>query len=163
MISKRMDLKRIIEIIEAYGSRPESWPMEERESAIAFVKTHPKTEDYRMGQQTLDFALDEVQASNIDINALSSRILAKIELSQFTFIDRVLNWLFPVKTFSLWQPALAAALPIAMGIFLGAQISVVDDEWDQEFYLNSFSNNSFDLYPINLNSNEANLKEAGND
>jgi len=162
-----IDLKRFKVILGAYGANPEKWPVEEKNDAIRFLKMSPEAEIFVDLQHELDQRLNETYVEEINVEKLSLSILNTLpnpNRIQKSFFENVLDWLFPEETTALWKPALAAVLPLVIGITYGAQLSLSneEDKWDQEFYLSSLIdyNISTELY---LDNTETSKSEEKND
>jgi hypothetical protein len=140
-----MNHQRLIQIIQAYGTRPENWPAEERADAQALLaanETDPVgSDDYQVrrllaGEAHIDDALDSYAVTTPLY--LRSRILA--DLPKKLLLDRVLEWLLPdlgeLRSY-FWRPALVACLPLVIGLMLGNNLFTVDssEAWEDEIAL----------------------------
>jgi hypothetical protein len=98
--------------------------------------------------QAFDDALDRYQV-DIDVGDLAGRIIAAVtgpsrpgQTGKGTrLLDRILDWLMPADTSprNLWRPAVAAALPLLLGVAIGSTINLDEpdttDSWQDEIYL----------------------------
>ncbi|MCB1647500.1 MAG: hypothetical protein KDI36_18705 [Pseudomonadales bacterium] len=134
-----MDPDRFRTIVEAFGADPERWPEAERTAAQAFLASSPQAQQLLAAEQDLDALLDTVPAPAIADQ--SAGILARLPVAEPALIERLTDWLIPERMSfaTFFRPALAAALPLLAGIYLGPMINLTDTEtvnyWDEEVYL----------------------------
>jgi hypothetical protein len=162
-----IDLMRFKVMVEAYGANPDKWPVEERMDTLRFLKTSHKAKAFFDIQDKLDQQLNKTYDEEVNLAHLSLGILdalSKLNSTQDSIFEKWLGWLIPTDTTTMWKPALAAVLPLAMGITYGALLSLSDaeDKWDQEFYLSSLIDNklSTEFY---LENAETPISEVKND
>ena len=136
-----MTLERFEEIVKAYGAASDSWPIDEREAALTFLENNSQAQVLLKNETSLDLMLDELSFEVPNISLLNRNIMEKLESEKLDLSEKILDWILPRKPISIWQPALAAALPVLVGILFGMQIESLslEEEWDKEFYLNAFS------------------------
>lgn len=140
MASERFDA-----IIEAYGSRPERWPAEERAAALAYLRDNPQAQALVNSYRALDDLLDEYQVEGL--TSLQQHVLVQTALvSESTLLDRVFEWLLPRSERVLawfWRPALLACLPLLCGLYLGNHFSFGIDgtqpSWEDEMFMLSLN------------------------
>ena len=148
-----MNLQRFNQIINAYGAKIESWPLEERHEAAEFMQRNIEARDLIKAEILLDQQLDDYSLRDIDANRLTNNIVTTIAAQTQSdlqselrlkkepttlsgFLDRLLDWLLPIEPIQFWRPALAASLPLIVGGLLGMTIdtSQLDssDYWEDE-------------------------------
>ena len=112
--------ERFNTLIETYGTQAQRWPEDEREIAIAYLRTTPSARLIVEEYQELDDLLDLHCIPSLTL--IEKRVLSNsLNLVRETLIDRLLNWLLPHSERVLawiWRPALVAAFPLVFGIFL---------------------------------------------
>ena len=131
-----MNHKRLMQIIEAYGTRAEQWPEEERDAAVEQLRHDPRARQLLNSLSIIDIALDSSDATVIP--NLRDKILSN--LPQRLWIDRCLEWLLPSVDELLayfWRPVLAASLPLITGFLLGGSLftAEVTESWEDEIVL----------------------------
>ncbi|MFT7688541.1 MAG: hypothetical protein ACI9FB_003905 [Candidatus Azotimanducaceae bacterium] len=135
-----LSVQRFRIIIEAYGANSDKWPDDEKNDALLLLETNPDAKIIFDLQQKLDHQLDTTYVKGVNLERLSLGILNNLPKQESaTILERLLKWLIPAETTAIWKPALAAFLPLMLGITYGAQLSFsnAEDNWDQEFYLSS--------------------------
>ncbi|WP_353573333.1 hypothetical protein [Candidatus Albibeggiatoa sp. nov. BB20] len=146
-----MNIKRFTQIIEAYGADSNRWPESERQAALALLTI--STEAQKMLQQAdvLDNFLNTVAVNSPSLQ-LQQGIFDAVARSPKPddAWQELIDWLFGTT----WQqhllrPALALLLPLILGIFLGVQLTTVEDTpltqealWQTEMNLLAFDMNS---------------------
>ncbi|WOJ92098.1 hypothetical protein R0135_09895 [Congregibacter variabilis] len=127
-----MSPERLEELLETYGSREERWPEDQRSEMRACLDAFPQLQRQLFEARDLDLMLDSYCPEDID---LQQRILDALPVS---VADRLLNWLLPEVPGLWWRPAMAAALPMLLGLAIGmesqslASIDVMTDWEEQE-------------------------------
>lgn len=120
-----MNIDSFKALIDSYGTNLETWPADRREAALELLAESEQAQQVIESERALD---DKLALSTVDINlaALESRILAATLNRSKSRIDRLISWLLPDpdRPVTLWRPALAAALPLAFGLYLGSAISL---------------------------------------
>ena len=58
-----MNHKRLVQIIEAYGTRAEQWPEEERNAAVEQLRHDPEARQLLNSLSIIDIALDSYDAT----------------------------------------------------------------------------------------------------
>ena len=136
-----MNHERLQALLDAFGANPDRWPDEEREAALHLLETDPALRESAERQAQLDLALGswEPEVPALNLQALNARLA---QTSRQDMLDRILAWLIPEETLTLWRPAFAAACTLALGIALGSTLNLnadAEDEfaqsWDDELYL----------------------------
>ncbi len=124
-----MEPERFRALLDAYGGDPQRWPGEERAAMQAFLVEHAEAETWRREAQALDLAL---AAYHVDALDLSARILDGVPRSP---LERFVDWLLPGEVQAWWRPAMAAAVPLFLGVAIGladpgdAGTTVTDSDW----------------------------------
>ena len=108
-----MDPERFRFLLDAYGSDSRHWPAEERPAMEAFLAENAEAEVWRREAQALDLALSGYSVESFD---LTDRILGSVPRSA---LEQVLDWLLPEEPRAWWRPAVAAAIPLFLGIAIG--------------------------------------------
>ena len=67
-----MDLERLKQILEAYGSRPENWPVAERHAAKLFLSQSSDAQVLVAEQSAIDAVLDELPAGEVSVSLKES-------------------------------------------------------------------------------------------
>jgi len=157
-----MNSHRFTQIIDAYGSRAERWPQDEREAMQQYISINASAQQYLHSQISLDALLDADLGVDIGANLaadfgaetgqpslqrkrLEARIMANLPPAFPTrqddrLADRLLAWLLPGSNKGdFWRPTLVACLPLLVGLAIGNNVSLEtqDDSytWDEEVYL----------------------------
>lgn len=114
-----MNHNRLRSIIEAYGTREENWPDEERADALALLGVDKPAQQLLADYSFVDEALDSLDA--MPGADLRDRILQRLQPRHW--VDRCIAWLLPdideLREY-FWRPVLAASLPLVTGLLLGA-------------------------------------------
>jgi hypothetical protein len=141
-----MNSHRFTQIIDAYGSRAERWPQDEREAMQQYISIHASAQQYLHSQISLDALLDaETGQPSLQQKRLEARIMANLPPAFPTrqddsLADRLLAWLLPgPNKYAFWRPTLVACLPLLVGLAIGSNVSLEaqDDSytWDEQVYL----------------------------
>jgi hypothetical protein len=131
-----MNETRVQELIDAYGAREARWPDEERDAAVTLLAQSPVLQAYQLRAAELDEALDRHTVPlSMSVASLLDKLpepqsAAKTSLDEKGGLESVLAWLFPQGWGRLWQPALAASLPIAAGLYMGSAGLMMPDTTD---------------------------------
>jgi hypothetical protein len=78
-----------------------------------FLAANPEAEAWRREAQALDLALHAYAVPDLNI---ADRVLASVPRS---LLERGLDWLLPAEPVLWWRPAVAAALPLVLGVAIG--------------------------------------------
>ena len=137
-----MNHDRLIELIEAYGGNEDAWPEDEREAARTLLSTSEEARQLLSESRYLDKLLQgyAVEFNQETRTRLTENVMAKV---QPDLVERLINWLLPdiqSITTSIWRPALAASMTLALGVLLGLGLpidSYLQEELtaEEEFYL----------------------------
>jgi hypothetical protein len=118
-----MNAERFRKLVDAYGANPRRWPADERAAMEAYRDAHADTREWLRAAGDLDDLLDDHRVVTRDI---SQRILRSVPRS---FAERLVGWLLPHDPALWWRPAMAAALPLAVGILIGVQTPSTTMDW----------------------------------
>lgn len=141
-----MNSHRFTQIIDAYGSRAERWPQDEREAMQQYISIHASAQQYLHSQTSLDTLLDaETGQALLQRRSLEARIMANLPPALPTrqddsLADRLLAWLLPGRNKGeFWRPTLVACLPLLVGLAIGSNVSLESQDdsytWDEQVYL----------------------------
>jgi len=124
-----MELERFNSLVDAYGGDEAAWPAAERDAARSLLAAEPQARALQQAAQALDRELALFRVApppSIDL-ILAAR-------PQPGALERLLAWLVPAAPGQLWRPALAAMLPLALGVVLGAGLpaSLDAEGWEQQ-------------------------------
>lgn len=108
-----MQADRVRQLLDAYGADPGRWPEKQRDAMQAALARDPELEAVRREAAELDRLLDGYAVGGLD---LTGRILAAIPETR---LERLLGWLLPAEPTLWWRPAMAAALPLVLGVAIG--------------------------------------------
>jgi hypothetical protein len=108
-----MQAEELIGLLDAYGADPARWPERQREAMHAALAEHPELAARRREAADLDQWLDSYSVARFD---LGERILDAIPE---TPLERLLRWLLPAEPGLWWRPAMAAAMPLIVGVAIG--------------------------------------------
>jgi hypothetical protein len=149
-----MNLQRFTTLVSAYGTRAESWPVEERGAAEVFLQQNPEAQNLLKAEISLDQKLDSFFADEMDVGGLRANIInATINAERVEkltdrdgLLDQILDWLLPLQPVQLWRPALAATLPLILGGLLGTSIETGQydsgDYWEDELEIMAIASSS---------------------
>ncbi|MHA7815989.1 MAG: hypothetical protein ACX93N_05900 [Pseudohaliea sp.] len=124
-----MELERFQRLVDVYGGDDAAWPAGERDAARALLAVEPRARDLQRAARALD---EELALFQVASPPPVSRILAARPGPGA--VERLLAWMVPAAPLQLWRPALAAMLPLALGVLLGAGLpaSLETDGWEQQ-------------------------------
>lgn len=132
-----MNIERFQQILDAYGTREDNWPGEERQAAQLLVQSNAECASLLLRYHSVDDYLDEYLPRKP--SALQEKILQDLPGS---IIDRIVNWLIPDVRADYWRPIIAGSLPLVVGVMLGTSTlgglldtTGVVDNWEDEIYL----------------------------
>ncbi|OQW96043.1 MAG: hypothetical protein BWK79_00240 [Beggiatoa sp. IS2] len=128
-----MDLKRLKQIIDAYGGNLQRWPQAERQAAQTLLETSAMARQWQREALMLDTLLD-----NVAVVAPSAELKTRIFASAQAFSREMDIWQWLVQwlwgttwTQHVWRPVFALGLPIFFGIGLGLSISYQQIQLDE--------------------------------
>ena len=143
-----MNHDRLIELIEAYGGNADAWPDDERDAARTLLSTSEEARQLLSESRYLDKLLQgyAVEFNQETRTRLTENVMAKVQPDP---VERLINWLLPdfqSITTSIWRPALAASMTLAIGMLLGLGLpidSYLAEEMtaEEEFYLMAIADN----------------------
>lgn len=126
-----LSTERFRELIDSYGARQQHWPAEHRQQMLEYLDANQSARAWLNEAMSLDALLDSYTP---EIPDLSQRILAGAAPSMF---DRLLLWILPHSPQQWWRPALASAMPLALGLVIGftspvATTTANEGNWEQQ-------------------------------
>lgn len=131
-----MDRERLQQLLESYGADPERFPEQERQAARQLLQQVPELSELVQEQAQIDALLAEEALP--EPSADLRRALAEIPVRHAHQVGWRALWPFG----SLWQPAMAGAAALCMGIWFGAtgevspsgtgQVAQVSDAWTED-------------------------------
>ena len=149
-----MNTERFQKILEAYGTREESWPAPERHDAQQFAQDNTDARKLLQEFRQLDLHLDEYLPRSSP--AIRENILGNLTRSP---LDSFIKWLVPEFRSDFWHPLAASALPLVIGIVIGtnAWVSVPNQSdtgsfasWEtEETYFLALDNSSVSMESLN--------------
>ena len=129
---------RLRVVIEAYGADPNNWPSEDQQQFSDLNLNEAECISLGADANAVDNWLMESQIeSKLDADALAARVLAaKLGSRNMThamatgdnnsgLTDRLLQLL----TGSFWRPVVAACMPLAIGMMIGATTLAPESDW----------------------------------
>lgn len=137
-----MELGDFTSLLDRYGSSLEDWPEQEAESARRLLERDTAASAARARQRELETLIGDLPTPRFP--GLEARIAAQaLPPRGLTPLDRLLGFLLPeADGRALWRPAIAACLPLVMGIVLGNYLSFgivaeeqISQEWDDELMM----------------------------
>lgn len=140
-----MDIETFKTLLATHGAEVQTWPEEQQPAARILVDQDAKARLLLEQEQALGHALDRYTVE-INTSALEARIMSALPERPNGILDRLLDWLIPKGggARNLWRPALAATLPLVIGVVMGGTINVDDSgytdnyttaDYEQELYL----------------------------
>lgn len=112
-----MDLERFRELINIYGANERRWPAELREDMQDVLASSEAARIALVEETQLDAVLDGFQPATADLSA------NVMESLPGNYIARFVAWLTPDRPRDSWRPAMAATLPLLLGIVIGVSES----------------------------------------
>jgi hypothetical protein len=113
-----MTLDRFSAIVDAYGGSPARWPQQEREAAVAFMKSSAEAQRLAQEAEGLDGLLDTTQTAPAT-RELQARILSTLPNAKGS------RWAVGAGDFFAarkWIPAAAVACSLVLGAATGMQL-----------------------------------------
>lgn len=142
-----MDLNDFTTLLSTYGTIEANWPEPMREAARKFADSNTEAAALLSRYRALDDAMSRYEVP-LNQSKIRAGIMARINAPRPGIIDRVAGWLFPDLTdlHAIWRPALAATLPLVIGIILGSTISIdttadKSQTWNDEISMVALSDN----------------------
>ena len=118
-----MDKATFMYYANTYGGDLSIWPLEVIDSAEQALVKHPVWQELLTAEQDLDRRLNQYDMTEVSLLDLESKILDQT-VNNTPLIDTILAWFLPNQ--SIWRPALAACLPVLIGLALGMTIDLED-------------------------------------
>ena len=126
-MSESTSIQRLSEVLDAYGADATHWPQDERTMLLELIAGSPAASDLLHEAQRLDRILDLYSIPEAS-NDLMKKVLNKLPAPNL--LDQFLKWLWPERKSLIWQPALAASLPLVCGILLGSFLTPLDPDYE---------------------------------
>ena len=129
---------RLRVVIEAYGADPNNWPSEDQKQFDGLDLNKVELTTLRADANAIDNWLMESQIeSKLDADVLAARVLAaKLGSRNMTHAmatsdndSGVIDRLLELLTGSFWRPVVAASMPLAIGMVIGATTLAPDSDW----------------------------------
>jgi len=136
---------RAREILAAYGANPDRWPEAERSAVGEWLERSVDLQKMVAREAALDARLDAAPVTPVlgldaVLAALDSapapaaqprpRSHPPRQASSTTGpVERLLDWLVPQRVGDAWRPALVAAAPLVIGLYLGQALPAMDTDW----------------------------------
>ena len=129
---------RLRVVIEAYGADPNNWPLEDQQQFSDLDLNDVELTALRADANAVDNWLMESQIeSKLDADVLAARVLAARlgsrtmthEVSTPHNDSGVTERLVELLTGSFWRPIVAASMPLAIGMVIGATTLAPDSDW----------------------------------
>ena len=129
---------RLRVVIEAYGADPNNWPLEDQQQFSDLDLNEVELTALRADANAVDNWLMESQIeSKLDADVLAARVLAARlgsrtmthEVSTPHNDSGVTERLVELLTGSFWRPIVAASMPLAIGMVIGATTLAPDSDW----------------------------------
>ena len=108
-------------LLSSYGANLSRWPEAQRDAAMSALAIHLDWQTQITEEKRLDDLLDGYTVDSSMLAALERQILNKA-IFRRTVLDKLLDWVSPAH--GLWKPALAACLPILVGLSIGLSVDV---------------------------------------
>ena len=128
---------RLRVVIEAYGANPKHWPDEDQQQ-FKGIDNEVELTTLRADASVVDNWLMESKIeSSLDADALAAKVLAanlgsRTMTHAMTTADNdsgISDRLVELLTGSFWRPVVAASMPLAIGMVLGATMLAPESDW----------------------------------
>ena len=129
---------RLRVVIEAYGADHNNWPLEDQQQFSDLYLNEEELSELRADATAVDnWLLQSRIESKLDADGLAARVLAA-RLGSRTMTHEVgapnndsgvTDRLLELLTGSFWRPVVAASMPLAIGLVLGATTLSPESEW----------------------------------
>jgi hypothetical protein len=124
-----MNLQRFEQLIDAYGTDPQRWPVAERSAALKLLADSEQAAELLQQTVWLDKSLDQFAAPAFD--QLHDRLLKMpLPAQSKSLLERLVQWLLPLgpgEFAEWWRPATLACLPLVFGLFIGMRLDLFAD------------------------------------
>ena len=124
-----MNLQRFEQLIDAYGTDPQRWPVAERSAALKLLADSEQAAELLQQSIWLDQSLDQIAAPAFD--QLPNRLLTMpLPAQPKNVLERLMQWLIPSvpgEFSEWWRPAALACLPLVFGLFMGMRLDLFAD------------------------------------
>ena len=129
---------RLRVVIEAYGADHNNWPLEDQQQFSDLYLNEEELSELRADATAVDnWLLQSRIESKLDADGLAARVLAA-RLGSRTMTHEVrapnndsgvTDRLLELLTGSFWRPVVAASMPLAIGLVLGATTLSPESDW----------------------------------
>ena len=135
-VNKTPDRLRVV--IEAYGADPNNWPSEDQQQFSDLYSNEAELNALRADANAIDNWLMESEIeSSLDADALAAKVLAaNLGSRNMTHAmatsdndSGVADRLLELLTGSFWRPVVAASMPLAIGMVIGATTLAPESDW----------------------------------
>ncbi|MFT4677818.1 MAG: hypothetical protein ACJAX5_003411 [Patiriisocius sp.] len=124
-----MNKREFDDLLASYGTHLSLWPEAKRGAAKSALASHPAWQSQIAEARRLDELLDKELDELVDDYHIEPSATARLEqqilnktIYRKTTLDKLLDWLSPAQ--GIWKPALAACLPILVGVSIGLAVDV---------------------------------------
>ncbi len=122
-----MPIEEFRRLLDVYGSDVQRWPEEQRAAMEALLANSVDAQAQLREARALDDALDAFSVPAVD---LSQRVFEAIPVSR---VEKLLAWLLPPAPQLWWRPAMAAMMPVFLGVMIGFGDATGDaTDWDAQ-------------------------------
>ena len=111
------------QLLDLYGADIKLWPSALQGDAITALDANPDWQMLADKDLALTEMLDLYVVQGPNLQQLEQGVLQRT-VYQKSLLDNFLQWLLPGE--NIWRPALAACLPIIMGLSIGLNINLED-------------------------------------
>ena len=135
-VNKTPDRLRVV--IEAYGADPNNWPSEDQQQFSDLYSNEAELNALRADANAIDNWLMESEIeSSLDADVLAAKVLAaNLGSRNMTHAmatsdndSGVADRLLELLTGSFWRPVVAASMPLAIGMVIGATTLAPESDW----------------------------------
>lgn len=151
-----MTVDKLNDILETCGCDSSHWPEPDKQECLKLIASDARARALFERHQFLASQLDQIPVPRFP--GLEQKILSQgLPPRASSLLDRFVNWLLPASDGGsrLWRPALAACLPLVMGIVVGNFTSFGIDTgsdgfqyWEDELTMLSFNEYSDNDSPL---------------
>ncbi|MEO1078603.1 MAG: hypothetical protein AAFY29_03540 [Pseudomonadota bacterium] len=122
-----MPIEEFRGLLDVYGGDVQRWPETKRAEMEAMIASNADALSYLTEARALDAALDAFDVPAVD---LSQRVLDALPMSP---VEKLLAWLLPPAPQQWWRPAMAAMMPVFLGVMIGFGGSAGETtDWDAQ-------------------------------
>ena len=122
-----MPIEEFRRLLDVHGGDLQRWPEAKRAEMEALIADSVDARAYLAEARVLDDALDGFEVPAVD---LSQRVLDALPQSR---VEKLLAWLLPPAPQLWWRPAMAAMMPVFLGVMIGLGGTPGDaTDWDAQ-------------------------------